>query len=716
MRPAVAAAEVADMPSLLRRQRPEAPPATRAPASAAHAPHPDELAAVWQAARAVNQTHDLDQALDAILDAAMRLLDAEEGSVQLLDDDREHLRIVAARGLAPEVVASSRTRLGSGVAGQVAATGQAVLLGARIDSQRFSGFVEKNRPIRAAVCVPLRLRQEILGVLNLNVRSDGRSFDERDLRRAGVFAEAVAAAVSAARMYDAAARRGDALARLAVAARRLGGGLDLPELAAKVLDGAEELFDGQGAVLAVLAGDGSYELALYRGVGLATAQRVLSSAEISRVLAADGPLVLAADEGDGQDGGLDPQPRPLATPLLADGRRIGLLVLVPLAPAAAAGPPAPGAEGEATGLLAAFAAQATLALSACLARREARGQNAMLGAIVNAVPDPLLVVDGEGAFLAINPAAAELFSLSADFELGRSVRGRLRSQELEALCLAERHGSTEVRVGGAVQRTMLARAVDVAEAAITGRLVLLEDVTAQREAEQVKADFVAVVGHELRTPMTIIKGYVRTLVRRGDAMTGAARGQALEQVEVQTMRLERLIEDFLFVAGMQGRGPTLKLANEDLVGLVDGVLDGFRGRGLQRVFELRAPAASVPLRCDRTKLEQVVHHLVDNAVKYSDQGMPVTVELADEPGRVRISVTDRGKGIFSGDLPRVFERFQQLDGTSTRSHGGTGIGLYIAKSLVDAHHGTIAARSALGKGSTFTVTLPKELVSTGQGA
>jgi signal transduction histidine kinase len=164
---------------------------------------------------------------------------------------------------------------------------------------------------------------------------------------------------------------------------------------------------------------------------------------------------------------------------------------------------------------------------------------------------------------------------------------------------------------------------------------------------------------------------------------------------------------------MQGRGPNLKLATEDLVAVAGGVLDAFRGRGLQRVFELRAPAASVPLRCDRTKLEQVLHHLVDNAVKYSEPGAPVTVELRDEPDQVHLGVTDRGKGIFSGDLPRVFERFQQLDGSSTRSQGGTGIGLYIAKALVDAHQGTITARSALGKGSTFTVTLPKQLVSTG---
>ncbi|HEX6674872.1 MAG TPA: ATP-binding protein, partial [Actinomycetes bacterium] len=413
---------------------------------------------------------------------------------------------------------------------------------------------------------------------------------------------------------------------------------------------------------------------------------------------------LAADRPVSLPGG------PLVVALTAAGRRAGLLALVPPGSdpdAAGDGKPDP----EALDLLGLWAVQAGLALDACLARRAGREGRALLDGVVAAVPAPLLLVAGDGTLAALNALAAELFGLSPDFDRGRPVSGRLRAPELEALCLEGSEGELDVRVGSGAARRLLHARVVRASAGADAMVVVLEDQTAAHEIERLKADFVAVVGHELRTPLTVIKGYVGALARRGEAMEPAARARMLAQMQEQATRLERLLEDLLLLSGMKAEGEiALERADENLVAVADGVLDRFRAEHPGRRFELRAPSANLVAHVDRARLEQVLRHLVDNAVKFSPPDQAVTVTLHEAAEQLQIEVADRGEGVFSGHLPMLFDRFQQLDGSATRGQGGAGVGLHVAKVLVEAHRGTIAARSALGKGSTFTVTLPRGLV------
>jgi two-component system phosphate regulon sensor histidine kinase PhoR len=367
-------------------------------------------------------------------------------------------------------------------------------------------------------------------------------------------------------------------------------------------------------------------------------------------------------------------------------------------------------DPEALELLALWAVQAGLALDACLARRAGREGRALLDGVVAAVPAPLLLVAADGTLAAVNALAAELFGLSPDFDRGRPVSGRLRAPELEALCLEGSEGELDVRVGSGAARRLLHARVVRASAGADAKVVVLEDQSAAHEIERLKADFVAVVGHELRTPLTVIKGYVGALARRGEAMEPAARGRMLAQMQEQANRLERLLEDLLLLSGIKAEGEiALERADENLVALADGVLDRFRAEHPGRRFELRAPSANLVAHVDRARLEQVLRHLVDNAVKFSPPDQAVTVTLREAAEQLQIEVVDRGEGVFSGHLPMLFDRFQQLDGSATRGQGGAGVGLHVAKVLVEAHRGTIAARSALGKGSTFTVTVPRSV-------
>jgi signal transduction histidine kinase len=492
---------------------------------------------------------------------------------------------------------------------------------------------------------------------------------------------------------------------LAAAARRLRGVAGLDQLATAVLDGAAEVFPGYGAVLAVYRDDGGYELARYRGVEVDLARAVLAAPGTATALGADGPVALPAGAAGAT----------LAAVLAAGRRRAGLLLLVPRGAGPASGDAAEADPGELE-LLGLLAAQAGFALDACLARRAAQAERALLDGVAGAVPLPLLLVGPDGTLAAVNPRAAELFGLSADFDRGQPVAGRLRAPELEALCQPGPGGQVDVRAGsGAARRVMRARVARLAGG--DAKVVVLEDVTAAAEMERLKADFVAVVGHELRTPLTVVKGYVHALARRGEGMGAAARSRVLGEMQAQCQRLERLLEDLLLLSGLKAKGEVaLERADENLVALVDGVLDRFRAEQPARVFELRAPAARVVGHVDRARLEQVLRHLVDNAVKFSGDDRPVTVTVRESSEQLQIEVVDRGEGVFSGNLSKLFDRFQQLDGSATRGRDGAGVGLHVAKVLVEAHQGTIAASSALGKGSTFTVTLPKGLVSTGSRA
>jgi two-component system phosphate regulon sensor histidine kinase PhoR len=505
------------------------------------------------------------------------------------------------------------------------------------------------------------------------------------------------------------------LRRLAAAARRLRDAPALEQLGAAVLDGVAELLPGHGAVLAVLGDGGDYELALYRDVELAAAHALLAAPATARALAADRPVLLPASVlAPGAEAAR--QPAPLAVALSAAGRRAGVLVLVPMRDGATrpdAGEPDP----ETPELLALLALQTGLALDAFLARRAETAGRAYLDGVVGAVPVPLLLVAADGTLAALNALGAELFGLSPDFDRGRPVKGRLRAPELEALCLPGPEGELDVRVGsGAARRELHARVVRVAGGG-DAKVAVFQDDTAAREMERLKADFVAVVGHELRTPLTVIKGYVHALARRGEAMEPAARARMLAEMQGQAGRLERLLEDLLLLSGLKAEGAIeLERADENLVALADGVLDRFRAEHPGRAFELRAPRASVVAHVDRARLEQVLRHLVDNAVKFSSPDDAVSVTIRETAEQLELEVVDHGEGVFSGHLPRLFDRFQQLDGSATRGQGGAGVGLHVAKVLVEAHKGTIAARSALGKGSTFTVTLPRGLVSSGTGA
>lgn len=354
-------------------------------------------------------------------------------------------------------------------------------------------------------------------------------------------------------------------------------------------------------------------------------------------------------------------------------------------------------------LLSSFARNVSLSVRAASLYRRIEDHEEQLASMVHAMANPVVVVDETGNVLELNGASCELFRLSAAFDVGQPVAGRLGHAGLEAMLGPGVDRAEEVvlpspidgepRVYRATVRRMRS-----ADGRALGRVLVLDDLTTEREADAIKADFVAVIGHELRTPLTVMKGYVHTLVKRHDTLSEEKRAQALGAVQQNLVRLERLIEDLLFISSVEQRRCKVDLESCDIGALLSERAD-------DRVT-VRTPRRPVEMLVDQPKLDQVVHHLLDNALKYSEG--QVVLELADQGDEVEVSVTDSGPGIYSGDVPQLFERFRQLDGTSTRQHGGVGIGLYLSRRVVEALGGRIWCDSRLGVGSRFAFRLPKD--------
>ena len=231
-----------------------------------------------------------------------------------------------------------------------------------------------------------------------------------------------------------------------------------------------------------------------------------------------------------------------------------------------------------------------------------------------------------------------------------------------------------------------------------------------REMDRLKSRFFANVSHEFKTPLTMILGPVQDLLDgRGGAVDEAARRQ-LELARRHAQSLARLTEQLLDLSKLEAKGMALRKAPGDPAGFVREIVQSFvplaERRGLTLTFQPEADC--LPSRFDAEKLKKAVGNLLSNALKFTPEGGKVLVTVAGDEAVVQVRVRDTGPGIPADELPHVFDRFYQVDGSATRKHEGTGIGLSLAKELVELHGGAIEVTSEEGFGAEFVVTLPRE--------
>jgi signal transduction histidine kinase len=319
--------------------------------------------------------------------------------------------------------------------------------------------------------------------------------------------------------------------------------------------------------------------------------------------------------------------------------------------------------------------------------------------ILSRMEEGIVLIGIDGLVGYANPAASRILRATPD-----DVR-TLAPHELRAMveeCRAEgRPREREVETG-LPARTIRASAVPIE---VTGEVLLvLRDITAARRVEAMRRDFVADASHELKTPAASIQATAETVQRalESDDLGAAARFAA--QVRRQASRLSRIVSDLLDLSRLETERPVVQPVRLDR--LVAEETDRLRQQARDGRVEIGMEMSPVTVRGSSKDLALLVRNLLDNAVLYTPDGGRVTVALAQNDDHAELTVADSGIGIPSRDLPRIFERFYRVDRARSRDTGGTGLGLSIARHVVEQHGGRIDARSELGRGSTFIVSLP----------
>ncbi|MBP1769404.1 MAG: sensor signal transduction histidine kinase [Candidatus Aminicenantes bacterium] len=331
---------------------------------------------------------------------------------------------------------------------------------------------------------------------------------------------------------------------------------------------------------------------------------------------------------------------------------------------------------------------------------EIRLQSEEIGSILASIREGLCVLDGDARIVLCNAGFRRI--AGNDAPEGRHFWEVVRSSAAAEVVRKVRETGAEAASEAAIgDRTYY---LNVARLAVGDRIVVtLHDVTEFRALEKTKRDFAVNVSHELKTPLTAIKGFVETMEPRAEEENKPY----LEIIRRNTDRLIAIVEDLLVLSQIEDRGQKLEKSDLRVKPLAENILRVFEKRAREKglTLSLEAPPDLPSVKADPLQVEGLLLNLVDNAVKYTEKGT-VTVRLLSKQGRFVIEVADTGLGIEAAHLPHIFERFYVADKSRSKKLGGTGLGLSIVKHMVMAHDGTVSVASRVGEGTTFTVSLP----------
>lgn len=345
-----------------------------------------------------------------------------------------------------------------------------------------------------------------------------------------------------------------------------------------------------------------------------------------------------------------------------------------------------------------------------------RRQRNELDAVFTSMAEGAVAVDREERVVSLNRAAAALFGVDLESARGRDIREVVRNPKIQE-CVLRKLADSEPFVEDVLLTSPEERHIRVSATGLRdesggeiGALLVLEDVTELWRLERVRRDFVANLSHEIRTPVTSIKGYAETLLLGDASKDPETLEQFLNVIVRQADRLSALVDDILSLATLE-RSEAVKDIPFDDMSVLSSLEEAVR------VCSPKAAARDIAIQVDCAKevrvaanvslLEQALINLLDNAIKYSEAGGRVDVQAVQSGEETVLSVRDTGCGISEEHLPRIFERFYRVDRARSRALGGTGLGLSIVKHIATLHGGRVSVESTLGKGSCFSIHLPR---------
>lgn len=503
-------------------------------------------------------------------------------------------------------------------------------------------------------------------------------------------------------------------------ARALTQELDLDKLLGRILKIAVEMLAGQAGLIALRADQGGWQIAVSHAMPqpfLKIIERFLGNVpdhedperfevpEINHLLK---ELTHAASLGLLTGVGL---------PLIARQRVVGVLFIF-------RGYAGIFSSNDYT-LLSSFANQAAIAVQNAQFYRQIREEKTRLDALLDTLADGVLILNAHNRIERFNPAMARMVGGLPEQIDNQPHEAILRwARKLEGLTLeqAESDGwpqtpHAHLYVEGDLKRLDDQPPLPVgvtyaplmsSEGSLINIIATVRDITRYRQAEELKSTFISIVSHELKTPVALIKGYVGTL-RREDAQWDPAIVQdSLEVIEEEADHLARLIEDLLDASRLQAGGMALKRAEVSLPDLARRMATRLQTQTQRHTITVDFPADFPIVVADEGRLEQVITNLINNAIKYAPEG-EIAIRGQVRQDGVMVCISDHGPGIAPEDIPHVFDRFYRA-ADMARSTKGAGLGLYLARAIIEAHNGRIWVDTAPGEGVRMCFSLPVAVV------
>jgi len=664
------------------------------------------------------------EVLDAILTEGVRAAEARAGAIGVLTQDGANVELLAQRGYdASAVTGWSSFPLEAKVPmSDVIRTGEPLFLtSVQERNKRYPMFSDRGQQNHALVVVPLAVEGRVFGAMSLSFDREIEFEPERREMKL-TLARQAAQALARSRLYAAEQTLRERMTFLAEASELLASSLDynhtLKQVAQLSVPGLADW-----CAIDMVGPNGEIERL---GVAHEDPAKVRWAYELQDRYPPDPdaptgvPQVLRTgkpeffpelpqellDEAIGDDEELRRiidelgLKSTICVPLVARNRTLGALTLI----AAETHPPYTEAD---LALAVELARRAAVAVDNARLYREAeRGADAARALAY--VADGVALIDTSGSVLHWNPAAASITGVAEEEALGRQV-----SEVVPAWDALTSHVPL-VPPGGDARPVTVPIVLEGRERWVSvsgvdfgdGTVYALQDVTEEHALEKTRSDFVATASHELRTPLAAVYGAVRTLRRDDVELTDADRAQFLEMIESEATRLAKIVDQILLAGQLDADAVEFELVECDLEEVAAGVIDSAALHVPESISLDLSVDGAAPIRCDENKLRQVLVNLVDNAVKYSPEGGRVELRVRSENGSCLIEVADEGLGIPEDERERIFEKFYRLDPQQTQGVGGSGLGLYICRELVERMNGRLRVESEPGKGSRFTVELP----------
>jgi signal transduction histidine kinase len=331
-----------------------------------------------------------------------------------------------------------------------------------------------------------------------------------------------------------------------------------------------------------------------------------------------------------------------------------------------------------------------------------------LEAVLNSAPEPILVFDDQMNLLLLNPAALQIPELVAIATPGKPVSQVLPNIELQKLVLRPiQEGTTTGEISLSNKRIYFVSVSQVhGNGEVMGRVCILRDITYYKNLDREKSDYVSNVSHDLRSPLTLLRGYI-TMIQMMGELNEQQQGfikKMILSVESMTGVVEKLLD-----LGRLESGVGLVIGRVMPVLIIEEVVTAQAGDAAKkniRIDTSKVPRHRIEMEADPALLSQALRNLIENAIKYTPIGGQVSIGLQEQADAILFEVRDTGIGIAPLDLPRVFEKFYRSSRREAYSQKGSGLGLAIVKSIAERQHGRVWVESQLGKGSVFFMELP----------